>query len=141
MPAAGLYATQADVENTVGVDTVAQWSNPGGWSPGVVANQAVLQLAFNKADGDIVACFRLYGNFSTPLNPQNFAINLVNNWSIALVIKYLFQATGLRDTTSYEKWSPFWLPAEAEMAQYRWGGGDRLDASQRWPQPTCPTSG
>ena len=99
-----------------------------------------IQRALDYADARIVSFFRNYGNYITPLAPQNNDVALVTRWDATLAGVWLYESRGQRDDTKDgNKYSKIAEQVLAEMGPYR--AQDKLDAARRWPAPTSPAAG
>ena len=133
------YGTQAMVENMFGVNTVAMWSNPTGYQPGMSANQQVLQMAMNSADAEIAQPFFTYGNFVTPLVPLGASVFAINAIWAAITGDYLRLSRGLSDA-DVGQYCDRWKKARSQLQTMRTTSGG-LNAQRRWPAATCPQAG
>jgi|ERR1700722_952469 len=137
--AQGLYAAQSDIEDIFGVTNVAIWSQLDPTQPPGTADVDRIQRALDYADAKIVSFFRNYGNYVTPLAPQNNDVTLVTRWDATLAGVWLYESRGLRDDTKDgNKYTKMAEQVIAEMGPYR--SQDKLDAARRWPAPTAPAA-
>jgi phage gp36-like protein len=137
--AQGLYAAQSDIEDIFGITNVAVWSQLDPTQPPGTVDVDRIQTALNYADARIVSFFRNYGNYVTPLAPQNNDVALVTRWDATLAGVWLYQSRGQRDDTKDgNKYSKMAEQVLAEMGPYR--AQDKLDAARRWPAPTAPAT-
>ncbi|MGA2232317.1 MAG: phage protein Gp36 family protein [Tepidisphaeraceae bacterium] len=135
--ATGLYSAQADVEDIFGVTNIAIWSQLDPTQPPGTADVNRIQRALDYADARIISFFRNYGNYITPLAPQNNDVTLVTRWAATLAGIWLYESRGLRDDTrEANKFTALAQQVIAEMGPYR--SQDKLDAARRWPAPTAP---
>jgi phage gp36-like protein len=137
--AQGLYAAQSDIEDIFGITNVAVWSQLDPTQPPGTVDVDRIQTALNYADARIVSFFRNYGNYVTPLAPQNNDVALVTRWDATLAGVWLYQSRDQRDDTKDgNKYSKMAEQVLAEMGPYR--AQDKLDAARRWPAPTAPAT-
>ena len=137
--ASASYAAQSDVEDIFGVTNVAVWSQLDPTQPPGTAETDRIQRALDYADARIVSFFRNYGNYATPLAPQNNDVDLVTRWAATLAGVWLYQSRGQRDDTPEgNKYTAMAKQVLAEMGPYR--AEDKLDAARRWPGPTAPAA-
>lgn len=137
--AVGQYAAQSDIEDIFGVTNVATWSQLDPTQPPNTPDINRIQRALDYADAKIISFFRNYGNYTTPLAPQNNDVALVTRWDATLAGVWLYQSRGLRDDTrDGNKYTAMAEQVIAEMRPYR--AQDKLDAARRWPGPTAPAA-
>jgi phage gp36-like protein len=140
MSTSATYAAQSDIEDIFGVTNVATWSQLDPTQPPGTPDTDRIQRALDFACSKIESFFRNYGNYTTPLTPQNDDVNLVTRWAATLAGVWLYESRGQRDDNPEgNKYSAMAKQVMAEMGPYR--SSEKLDAARRWPAPTGPVAG
>jgi hypothetical protein len=100
-PAAGYYADQNDLQDEIGIGTLAQISNLDGTATGLPGNGPIgpdtgrIQRALNYADDTINNTFR-NSRYAVPL-VVNSASSTVTQWAVAFALEWLYRPRGQRD--------------------------------------------
>jgi phage gp36-like protein len=133
--AAGIYASQCDVEAQFGIDNVRVWSQLDNEQR--IPDVARIQQALNYADSRIISTFANFGNYVTPLAPIGTDATIVTHWAAVIAGAWLYQSRGLRDDDPLrDHIAGLKSAVEAEMMHYR--AGEKLNAARRWPAATAP---
>jgi len=139
MSTSATYAAQSDIEDIFGVTNVATWSQLDPTQPPGTPDTERIQRALDFACSKIESFFRNYGNYTTPLTPQNDDVNLVTRWAATLAGVWLYESRGQRDDNPPgNKFTAMAKQVMAEMGPYR--SSEKLDAARRWPSPTAPAA-
>jgi phage gp36-like protein len=137
-PAAGIYATQDDVESQFGITNVQVWSQLD--NSQTIPDTGRIQTALDYADGKIISTFAGYGNYATPLAPLGSDVALVTRWAAIIAGAWLYQSRGLRDADATgDHISKLLADVDAQMFRYR--SSEKLNAARRWPTATAPVAG
>ena len=136
-PASSTYASQGDMYNLFGQNTIIAWSQVDGTADGQgnpTANVSRIQAALDYSSAEINAFFQ-DGPFVVPLTGPTV---VMTKWSATIAAWWLYNARGFRDKDA--EGSDIVRQRKqvyADMAMYK-GGAKRLEAVRRWPTPSCP---
>ena len=133
------YAAQSDIEDVFSPANVAAWSLFETGTPTGSADPTRIATALALADGQINAFF-IGGPYQVPLVCVTCQ-PVVRYWAAVIAGVWLY---GSRFTTSYidytgNRYIALQTAVFADMDLYK-SGMKRLDAPQRYPQPSAPTA-
>jgi phage gp36-like protein len=133
------YAAQSDIEDIFSPDNVAAWSLFETGAPTGAADATRVANALAQADSQINAFFT-GGPYQVPLVCV-ICKPVVSYWAAVIAGVWLY---GSRMTTSYidytgNRYIALQQAVFADMDLYK-SGVKRLDAPQRYPQPTAPAA-
>lgn len=141
----GIYASQSDLEDQFGENTVQQWSQMDATLQTPDENRILAALTF--ADSEIVAFFSTYGNYATPLQPLAEGVVIVRRWAALIAGAWLYQSRGFRQndqTGSLVSTLVYGDPKDKTISVYddmrNYAARDKLNATRRWPTSTAPVA-